>query len=107
MTASNTTGPYFRQDVLKITNNSSSPVDTHLIIVARGLPNQIAMANASGTTSAGDPYLRVFLPDGVLLPGQSTAQTLQFKTRRPVAAPPISYSLGSSRVRAIHESNGE
>jgi hypothetical protein len=87
VTASNTTGPHFRQDVLKITNNSSSPVDTHLIIVARGLPNQIAMANASGTTSAGDPYLRVFLPDGVLLPGQSTAQTLQFQDAQACGGP--------------------
>jgi hypothetical protein len=92
LTASNTIGPYWREDVLRITNNSSSAVDTHLIIVARGLSKQIGMVNASGTTSSGDPYLRVFLPDGVLLPGQSTVQTLQFK-RRP-QAPQTSYSVG-------------
>ena len=62
-----------------ITNKSTSIVDTHLLIVARGLPPQVRLANASGVTSTGDPYLRVFLPNGVLNPGQSIAETLIFQ----------------------------
>jgi hypothetical protein len=80
-----------QQDVYKITNNSTSVIDTHLLIIARGLSDQIKMENASGMTSAGYPYVRVFLPDGVLLPGQSLVQTLMFD-RRP-QAPPLSYVL--------------
>jgi hypothetical protein len=60
-------------------------------MVARGLSFQVEMENASGRTSTGDPYLRVFLPDGVLLPGQSTVQTLSFKQHS--NAPPVSYTL--------------
>src|SRR6266704_2410491 len=52
-------GTHVRQ-VYTITNNSSSTVDTHLIIIARGLSPQIELENASGKTSSGDPYLRVF-----------------------------------------------
>jgi hypothetical protein len=80
-----------QQDVYKITNNSSSVIDTHLLIIARGLSDQIKMENASGMTSAGYPYVRVFLPDGALLPGQSLLQTLMFD-RRP-QAPPLSCVL--------------
>lgn len=80
-----------QEDVYRITNNSSSVVDTHLLVVARGLSDQIQMENASGTTSAGDPYRREFLPDGVLLPGQSIVETLRFR-RRP-HAPAVSYTL--------------
>jgi hypothetical protein len=49
------------------------------------------MENSNGMTSDHYPYLRVFLPDGVLLPGQSTVQRLQF--RRQGNAPPLSYTL--------------
>ena len=80
-----------QRDEHEITNNSSSIVDTHLLIVVRGLSDQIRMANASGTTSTGDPFLRVFLPDGVLLPGQSIVETLVFQRRS--HAPPVSYTL--------------
>jgi len=80
-----------QEDVYKITNNSSSIMDTHLLMVAQGLSDQIRMENASGITSTGDPYLREFLPDGVLLPGQSIVATLLFK--RHGHAPPVSYTL--------------
>ena len=86
-----TGGGNHQQDVYKITNVSTSIVDTHLLMVARGLPAQIQLENASGTTSTGDPYLRVFLPDGVLLPGQSIVETLLFK-RHP-HDPLVSFSL--------------
>jgi hypothetical protein len=37
------------------------------------------LENASGNTRSGDPYIRVFLPDGVLQPGQNIVQTLIFR----------------------------
>ena len=80
-----------QKDVYRITNNSTSVVDTHLLLVARGLPAGNPLENASGTTSTGDPYLRVFLPDGALQPGQSIFMTLRFK-RHPHAAR-VPYSL--------------
>ncbi len=80
-----------QEDVYRITNMSSSGVDTHLLVVARGLSHQVRMENASGITSTGDPYRRVFLPGGVLLPGQSIDVELRFEHRRD--APPARYSL--------------
>ena len=44
------------------------------------------------TKNGGDPYIRVFLPSGVLQPGQSIYQDLTF--RRPGGANvPVSYAL--------------
>jgi cytochrome c peroxidase len=80
-----------QEDVYEITNNSSSIVDTHLLMIARGLSFQVEMENASGRTSAGEPYRRVFLPNGVLLPGQSIFQTLLFKQHP--HDPTVSYTL--------------
>jgi hypothetical protein len=51
----------------------------------------VLIGRHTGVTSSGDPYLRVFLTNGVLLPGQSTKQTLNFKA--PKAAVPVSYNL--------------
>jgi hypothetical protein len=56
-------------DVYKITNNSSSIVDTNLLVIVQGLSNQVRLANASGITKSGDPNLVVFLPNGDLTPG--------------------------------------
>ena len=72
-----------QQDIYRITNTDSSTViDTHLLIIVEGLSDQFRLENSSGTTSAGDPYIRVFLPNGVLLPGQSISQTLLFTRQR-------------------------
>jgi cytochrome c peroxidase len=68
-----------REDVYRITNIGAAPVDTHLLLIARGLSSEVELENASGTTSSGDPYIREFLPDGVLLPGQSIEEGLRFK----------------------------
>jgi cytochrome c peroxidase len=67
-------------DVYRLTNNSTSIVDTHLLMIARGLPRQVELEDGS-VTSTGDPYRRVFLPQGALMPGQSIVQRLVFKTR--------------------------
>lgn len=68
------------EDVYRITNNSDSPVDTHLLMIATGLSESIRLENGSGITSNRFPYRRVFLPGGVLLPGQSTEQSLRFRS---------------------------
>jgi Di-haem cytochrome c peroxidase len=78
-------------DVFKITNNGTTVVDTHLLTIARGLPRQAKLVNASGTTSSGDPYLRLFLNKGVLEPGQSTFAVLFFQ--RPNNMPRADYRL--------------
>jgi cytochrome c peroxidase len=80
-----------QKDTYRITNSSTSIVDTHLLIVVKGLPAQFEMENASGSTTGHDPYRRVFLSDGTLQPGQSTVQTLRFK--RKSDAPALSYTL--------------
>jgi len=82
-------------DVYRITNNGTSSIDTNLLMVARGLPRQIRLVNGSGTASTGDPYLTVFLRNGVLRPGQSIVRSLVFK-RQSAEAPkaPAQYSLG-------------
>ena len=77
--------------VYRITNNGTSPVDTHLLVIASGLSFQVEMTNASGRTSAGDPYRRVFLPNGVFTPGQSIDVTLRFRRHR--QSPPVSFTL--------------
>ena len=86
-----------QEDVYKITNtNSPNPlgiyasntvIDTNLLIIVQGLSDQLRLENASGTTSTGDPYIRVFLPNGVLEPGQSISQKLLF-ARQPLGPPP-------------------
>ncbi len=80
-------------DEYRITNSSPSVVDTHLLVIVRGLSNEILLENASGTTHSGDPYIRVFLPNGVLQPGQNIVQTLIFRGHGGKNAPPVSYSL--------------
>lgn len=80
-----------QRDVYRITNNSTSIIDTHLLLVANGLPRQIQLVNGSGRTQAGDPYLRVFLKDGVILPSQAIIVSLVFKRER--QDPRVNYRL--------------
>lgn len=77
--------------VYRISNVGTAPVDTHLLVVASGLSDQVEMTNASGRTSAGDPYRRVFLPDGILAPGHSIDVTLRFRRHR--HAPPVNFTI--------------
>jgi cytochrome c peroxidase len=90
--ASNSRGER-QTDQYRITNNSQSVVDTHLLIIVRGLSHEFELENASGTTHTGDPYIRVFLPNGVLQPGQQIVQTLIFSRERGNNASPLSYVL--------------
>jgi len=57
------------------------------------------LENAKGFTTAGDPYLRVFLLDGVLLPGKTMVTKLDF--RREYNAPQLSYTLQLLSGRAL------
>ncbi|HVZ36826.1 MAG TPA: cytochrome c peroxidase, partial [Polyangiaceae bacterium] len=66
------------QDAYLFTNISASVVDTHLLMIVHGLEGKVQLNNASGTTHDGDPYVRVFLPDGVLQPGQQITQRFVF-----------------------------
>ncbi|MCE7980847.1 MAG: hypothetical protein DYG89_06615 [Caldilinea sp. CFX5] len=68
-----------QKDELTITNRSSTIVDTHLLVIVQGLPAGVQLTNASGMTSGGEPYIRLFLDNGVLLPGQQTEVELKFK----------------------------
>jgi cytochrome c peroxidase len=80
-------------DVYRITNVSTSVVDTHLLSIVKELPDRVRLENASETSSSGDPYLRTFLRNGVLKPGQSIVQTLVFRRPRENRDVPVSYTL--------------
>jgi hypothetical protein len=43
------------------------------------LPSSVELENASGSTNAGEPYIRIFLKDGVLQPDQRITQRLVFR----------------------------
>jgi hypothetical protein len=58
-----------------ITNTSSSVIDTHLLVIVTGLPGGVTV-DAKETTTTGKPYYRMFLPGGVLNPGQSISATV-------------------------------
>ena len=114
LTSSTRTGNQ-QQDVYKITNtnkvtntypptviDSSTVIDTQLLIIVKGLSSQFKLENASGTTRAGDPYIRVFLPDGVLQAGQSISQTFIFTRQAPGPPPaagavPVTFDLLSGQ----------
>jgi cytochrome c peroxidase len=70
------------EDVYRLTNTSDAVVDTHLLLVVRGLRAGVRLKNASGTTHNGDPYIRMFLAGGVLQPRQRVAQRLVFSDPR-------------------------
>jgi cytochrome c peroxidase len=66
------------ENAYRLTNVSDSVVDTHLLVIVRGLPSEVRLRNASGTTHDGEPYIRVFLKDGVLQPGEQITRSLVF-----------------------------
>jgi Di-haem cytochrome c peroxidase len=91
----NTRREHGRQiDTYRLTNHSGSAVDTHLLVLAQGLSGRGWLRNASGVSRAGDPYLRLFLDDGVLLPGQSTVTSFVIeRSSRHRDDSPIAYTL--------------
>ena len=69
-------------DTYRFTNTSDAIVDTNLLVIAGDLPRGVRLRDASEVTSDGDPFVRLFLDEGVLLPGQSIVETFTFKSRR-------------------------
>lgn len=63
------------RDEWLLTNMSSSVIDTHLLVIVNGLPAGVTV-DAKEKTTGGKPYYRMFLPEGVLRPGQSVSVTL-------------------------------
>ncbi len=80
-----------QRDEHEFINDSASIIDTHLLVVVEGLAPEVTLTNASGVTSDGEPYLRVFLSEGVLLPTSSVVKTLLFEGM-PEGAP-VTYTL--------------
>jgi len=68
-----------QRDVYSIANNGKSIIDTHLLVIAKGLPSHVELTNGSGTTCSGDPYRRVFLRNGIIAPGQNITVVLDFR----------------------------
>lgn len=68
-------------DRFRITNTDESVIDTHLLVIVKGLPKGVNLRNASGKTRDGNPYRRIFLRDGVLKPNQSLRLVLRFNNR--------------------------
>ncbi|MEO1496632.1 MAG: RHS repeat-associated core domain-containing protein [Planctomycetota bacterium] len=66
-----TTGVYDAEIVVR---NDGAAVGRQLAAVFAGLPASVTLSNASGSTSANEPYLNLTpaVPSGGLLPGQST-----------------------------------
>ena len=70
-------------DTWVLTNNSSSVIDTHLLVIVTGLAKGVTVTAPEKTTNrarpggvasgepVGEPVYRLFLPDGVLAPGAS------------------------------------
>jgi hypothetical protein len=85
------------EQVYRFTNTSDSVVDTHLLIILRGLPAGVRLQNSSGTTRDGDPYIRVFLPNGVLQSGQQITQRFVFNDLARSAAPAFEIALLSGQ----------
>ena len=80
-------------DQLRLTNTGATAVDTHLLVVVRGLPTNVSLQNASGTTRAGEPYIRVFLEGGLMKPDTRIQRQLIFAGRDANLVAPLSYSL--------------
>ena len=80
-----------QEDVWRITNNGTVPVDTHLLVLVQGLSANVRLEQASGTSQAGNPYRRLFLTDGVLPPGRSLTVTLELE--KPHHSSRADYSL--------------
>jgi len=85
------------EDSFRLTNVSDSVVDTHLLVIVRGLPPRVRLENASGMTRSGEPYIRVFLPSGVLQPGQRIMQRFVFSGASQWRVPPYRITLLSGQ----------
>ena len=71
-----------RMERLILTNHTTEPIDTDLMVIIRGLPEGAVLMNASGVTETlpepSLPYLRIFLPSGFIEAGGSVEVELRF-----------------------------
>jgi hypothetical protein len=74
---------------ITLTNNGTTPLSGELKIVFTGLPAGVVLANASGYTANGDPYILIDLATP-LAPGQSISFSVFFSNPNFVL---FSYSL--------------
>jgi murein DD-endopeptidase MepM/ murein hydrolase activator NlpD len=94
--------------------NSLIPISGPVSLVITGItPNTVSLANASGTTTAGQPYVNIPPPSNPWAPGTSTTTVLKFSnplqtqftfTTQVLAMVQAGYGPGS--VIAIVDSNG-
>ena len=63
---------------MTLTNNGTSALNLSFEVVLTNLPTGVALANATGYTADGNPYILVNLPGGGLAPGQSVNFTVLF-----------------------------
>ncbi|WP_165227460.1 hypothetical protein [Aquisphaera insulae] len=63
---------------MTLTNAGTTALTSLFEVVLTGLPAGVTVANASGYTADGEPYLLVGLPGGTLAPGQSVTFAVQF-----------------------------
>ena len=63
---------------MTLTNTGTSALNFSFEVVLTNLPTGVTLANASGYTADGNPYILVDLPGGALAPGQSVSFTVQF-----------------------------
>jgi len=80
-----------------ITNTSSSAISAPISLVVSGInPATVTLANPSGTTAEGNPYVDVPVLGGVLAPGASASNiVLKFKNPSRVAFTFVNYVFGS------------
>lgn len=86
-------------DTFRISNIGTGVIDTNLLVVVTGLPQGIKLLDASGTTSGGDPYIRLFLQAGVLTPGASVTVNLRFSGQQ--GQPQYKITLLSGQGRQV------
>lgn len=66
----------------RITNSGSGVIDTNLLVIVTDLTPGVTLRNASGTTTGGDPYIRLYLRDGVLNAKDSVSVQLRFSEQQ-------------------------
>jgi hypothetical protein len=64
---------------ITLTNTGTTALTGRLMVLLTGLPTGVTLANASGYTAAGTPYLLVNLPNNTLAPGSSITFGVQFR----------------------------
>ena len=76
---------------ITLTNTGTTAIGSTVEVVLTGLPSGVTLANASGYTADGNPYILVALPDDTLAAGQSINFTVLFSNPKK-----LSFQYGTS-----------